>query len=118
MKNLIEELDIIIKQKDISPEHAARYIGCSFKQVYRWLAGEAKPSLIYRKAIRRGIERMKKLASINLDNIYKDREIYRKIKKKITHEEKKWLFNFDGDYELYRKRLRNLAAEYEVKVKD
>lgn len=113
-KNLIEELDLIMKQKDVSPEHAARYIGCSFKQVYRWLEGESKPSLIYRKAIRRGIERMKKLASVNMDNILEDRDLYRKISKKITYKEKTWLLNFDGDYSVYREKLKKLAAKYKI----
>ena len=114
MRNLIEELDLVIKQKDLSPEHAARYIGCSFKQVYRWLEGTSKPSLIYRKAIRRGIERMKKLASISMDNIFKDRDLYRKIKKNITFKEKDWLLDSAGNYSIYHERLKELAAKYKI----
>lgn len=114
MKNLIEELDIVMKQKNLSPEDAARYIGCSFKQVYRWLEGTSKPSLIYRKAIRRGIERMKKLASISMDNIFKDRDLYRKIKTKITFKEKDWLLDSAGNYSIYRERLKELAAKYKI----
>ena len=114
MRNLIEELDLVIKQKDLSPEHAARYIGCSFKQVYRWLEGTSRPSLIYRKAIRRGIERMKKLASISMDNIFKDRDLYRKIKKNITFKEKNWLLDSAGNYSSYHERLKKLAAKYEI----
>jgi len=118
MKNLIEELDLVIKKKDLSPEHAARYIGCSFKQVYRWLDGTSTPTLIYRKAIRRGIERMKKLASVNLDNILEDRDLYKKISKKITYEEKIWLLDFDGDYSTYRERLKKLVKKYDISAKE
>ena len=114
MKNLIEELDIVMKQKNLSPEDAARYIGCSFKQVYRWLEGISKPSLIYRKAIRRGIERMKKLDSISMDNIFKDRDLYRKIKKNITFKEKDWLLDSAGNYSIYCERLKELAAKYKI----
>lgn len=81
MRNLIQELEFVMKEKDLSSENAARYIGCSFKQIYNWLQGISKPSLIYRKAIRRGIERMKKLASVNMKNIFEARDLYRKIKK-------------------------------------
>jgi len=114
MENLIEELRLILSQKNLSPENAAHYIGCSFKQLYRWLGGESKPSLVYRRAIRRGIKRMEKLPSVNTNNIFEDRDLYRKIAKKFTHEEKSWLLNFDGDYSLYRRRLRKLAKKYDL----
>lgn len=114
MRNLIEELDLVIKQKDLSPEHAARYIDCSFKQVYRWLEGTSKPSLIYRKAIRRGIERMRKLASVNMKNIFEARDLYRKIKKNITLEEKNWLLDSAGNYSIYHERLKELATKYKI----
>jgi len=114
MRNLIEELDLIMKQKDISPEHTARYIGCSFKQVYRWLGGESKPSLIYRKAIRRGIERMKKLASVNMENVFEDRDLYKKLKKKITYKEKEWLTEHPESYGIYRERLKELARKHGI----
>lgn len=81
-RNLIEELSLVMDQKNLSPENAARYVGCSFETLYRWLEGSSKPSLIYRKAIRRGIERMKKLASVNMENVFEARGLYRKIKKK------------------------------------
>ena len=113
-KNLIEELSLVMDQKNLSHENAARYIGCSFKQVYRWLEGTAKPSLIYRKAIRRGIERMKKLASVNMENVFKNRNLYRKIKRNITLEEKDWLLDSAGNYFIYHKRLKELVAKYEI----
>ena len=55
-----EELRAIIKEKKISPGIAARFIGCSERQVYRWVQGVSIPSVIYRQAIRRGIRRIKK----------------------------------------------------------
>lgn len=114
MENLIERLDLVMKQKDISPEHAARYIGCSYKQVYRWLEGTSTPTLIYRKAIKRGIDRMKKLAAVNMENIFEDRDLYRKIVRKISFKEKSWLLNFNGNYSIYRERLRKLAAKHKI----
>lgn len=113
-KNLIEELELVMKQKDLSPEHTARFIGCSFKQVYRWLEGTSIPTLIYRKAIRRGIERMKKLASVNMENVFEDRDLYRKLKKKITYKEKEWLTEHPENYSIYRERLEELARKYGI----
>jgi len=114
MRNLIQELEFVMKEKDLSSENAARYIGCSFKQIYNWLQGTSKPSLIYRKAIRRGIERMKKLASVNMKNIFEARDLYRKIKKNITLEEKNWLLDSAGNYYIYHERLKKLAAKYKI----
>lgn len=65
-ENLIVDLKEVMEEKGLSPENAAKFIGCSFNQVYRWLSGESKPTLIYRKAIRRGINRMKNLESVKL----------------------------------------------------
>lgn len=113
-KNLIEELSLVMDQKNLSHENAARYIGCSFKQVYRWLEGTSKPSLIYRKAIRRGIERMKKLASVNMKNIFETRDLYRKIKKNITFKEKDWLLDSAGNCSIYHERLKELVAKYKI----
>jgi len=43
----------------ISPGVAARFIECSEREVYRWVQGINTPSMIYRKAIRHGIRRIK-----------------------------------------------------------
>lgn len=58
---LILELKETLKEKDISPETASRFIECSTKQVYFWLNGTSKPTQLYRKAIQRGLKRMKRL---------------------------------------------------------
>jgi len=61
MTDLIKELDQAISEKGISPEVASKFIECSARQVRRWLKGEARPSIVYRRAIRRGIEQIKKI---------------------------------------------------------
>ncbi len=61
MTDLIKELYRAITAKDISPEVASKFIECSARQVRRWLKGEARPTLVYRRAIRRGIKQIKKL---------------------------------------------------------
>jgi len=58
---LIEELRQIMEEKKLSAITAARFIETTPKQVYRWLKYENRPTLIFRKAIKRGIERMKRL---------------------------------------------------------
>lgn len=112
MSNLIEELKVVMEEKNLSPEAASRFIECSYRQVYRWLKGESVPNQVYRRAIRRGINKMKKLPFVSIDSAFKDRDLYRKLRKhaRLTIEEREWLFN--GDYQLYRKRLRELAKKY------
>ena len=58
---LIENLRQTMKEKGLSAQQASRFIECSPKQVYRWLAYENKPSLIFRKMINLGIQRIKRL---------------------------------------------------------
>lgn len=58
---LIENLRKVMDEKGLSAETASKFIDCSFKQVYLWLKYEARPTRIYKKAIQRGIKRMKRL---------------------------------------------------------
>ena len=58
---LIEDLREIMDEKSYSAETAAKFIDCSYKQVYLWLKYQSSPTRLYRKAIKRGIERMKRL---------------------------------------------------------
>jgi len=60
MIDLVKELKGVLKEKRISPETAARFIGCTGRQVRRWLEEEAIPNYMSRQAIRRGIRRIKK----------------------------------------------------------
>lgn len=115
--NLIEELELVLKQKSLSPENAAHFIGCSFKQVYRWIQGNSTPTMLYREAIQREIKKMRKLASINMNTIFQDRELYKKLSKKISLEEKNWLLSFSGDYLNYREGLKELAKKYGIHSK-
>ena len=61
MDDLIEALRKVMEERKLSAITASRFIEVSPRQVYRWLKYEHRPTLIYRKAIKRGIERMKKL---------------------------------------------------------
>ncbi len=61
MDELIEALRKVMEERKLSAITASRFIEVSPRQVYRWLKYEHRPTLIYRKAIKRGIERMKKL---------------------------------------------------------
>jgi DNA-binding transcriptional regulator YiaG len=62
MMDLIETLKKLTVEKDMSPERAAALIGCSGQQVRRWFAGKARPTPMYRGAIRAGIEKIKQEA--------------------------------------------------------
>jgi transcriptional regulator with XRE-family HTH domain len=67
MGNLLEELRETMEQQGLSPEEAARHCEVGFRSVYRWLKGESKPSAVYRRAIRLGIKRMKRMPSVRTD---------------------------------------------------
>jgi hypothetical protein len=61
MKELIEELGQVLLDKGISPERAASgyLVGCSGQSIRRWLKG-TKPNPMFRKAIKEGIEKIKR----------------------------------------------------------
>lgn len=61
MIDIIKELKQVMKDKKISPETAALFIGVNGREVRRWLAEEFIPNLKSRKAIRRGIRRIQKI---------------------------------------------------------
>jgi hypothetical protein len=61
MIEIIRELKQVMKEKKISPETAARFIGVSGREVRRWLEDGTVPLPISRQAIRRGIRRIKKM---------------------------------------------------------
>jgi hypothetical protein len=61
MLDIVKELKEVIKEKQISPEAASRFIGASGRSVRRWVDGEAKPNLLGRQAIRRGIRRIQRM---------------------------------------------------------
>jgi DNA-binding transcriptional regulator YiaG len=60
MIDLIKELKGVLEKKQISPETAAQFIGTSGREVRRWLAGEATPNVLSRKAIRTGFRRIER----------------------------------------------------------
>lgn len=58
---LIEELRQVMEERNLSALSASRFVEASDRQIGRWLKYESRPTLIYRKAIKRGIERIKRL---------------------------------------------------------
>jgi hypothetical protein len=62
MKDLIESLKTTLLDKALSPEQASGYIGCSGNQIRRWFRGTSRPTPLYREAILRGIEKIKREA--------------------------------------------------------
>jgi len=61
MIEIVRELKQVIEEKKISPETAARLIGCSGREVRRWLEEGTIPLPVSRQAIRRGIRRIRKI---------------------------------------------------------
>ena len=58
---IIDDLKEVMKEKGFSADAMSKYIGCSARQVARWVSGESKPTHVYRSLIRRGIKRVKSL---------------------------------------------------------
>jgi len=58
---IIKELKEVMQRKGISADTMSKYIGCSARQVARWVSGESKPTHVYQGLIRKGIKRAKNL---------------------------------------------------------
>ncbi len=113
MMDLITKLEKEMNQKNLSAEDTAKIIGCSFSQVYRWIKRENKPNFLYRKAVERAIKKMKRMTTVvTIEMAEKDRALYKKLKKKISIQEKRALFQLVDDYSAYQKELSRLAKKY------
>ena len=58
---LIQELKTVMEEKGFSCETMSRFIGCSARQVDRWLRGESKPTYVYQQLIKKGIKKVRTL---------------------------------------------------------
>ena len=61
MIEIVKELKEVLEEKKISPETAAHFIGVSGQEIRRWVNGSFIPNLKSRRAIRRGLRRIKKI---------------------------------------------------------
>jgi len=59
--DLIEELEALMTEKGFSCDVMSKFIGCSGRQIDRWIRLEAKPTFVYQKLIRAGIKKVKRL---------------------------------------------------------
>jgi len=59
--DLIQELKSVMEEKGFSCETMSRFIGCSARQVDRWLRGESKPTYVYQQLIKKGIKKVRNL---------------------------------------------------------
>ena len=60
-EKIVIELKAVMDEKSLSAGIMARLIGCDVAQIGRWIKGEARPTLVYQRLIRKGIRRAKKL---------------------------------------------------------
>jgi hypothetical protein len=60
MIEIVEDLKRIMEKKKISPETASRFIGCSGREVRRWIEDGVIPLPLSRQAIKRGITKIQK----------------------------------------------------------
>lgn len=45
-----------------------------------------------------------------------DKILFRELRRVLTRSERLWLLDCSGDYLVYRKRLRKLAADYKIEI--
>ena len=110
---LIQELDLMLKERAMSPEDASRIIGCSVGQVYKWLQEEVEPGSLSIKAIRHALPKIRRIPVAGFVGISRDRAVYRKLAKMIMVKEKGWLLA-GGSYDVYKSRLDQLAEKYGI----
>jgi len=110
---IIQELELLLKERNMSPEDASRIIGCSVGQVYRWLQEEVEPGSLSIKAIRYALPKIRRIPVADFVGIGRDRAVYRKLTKMISVEEKGWLLA-GGSYDVYKNRLDQLAEKYGI----
>jgi len=60
MISIIEELKELMEEKKISPETSAFFLGCTGRQIRRWIEGDAIPNLTSRKKIRKGMKKIRR----------------------------------------------------------
>ena len=58
---IIDDLKEVMKERGFSADTMSKFIGCSARQVARWVSGESKPTRVYQSLIRKGIKRAKSL---------------------------------------------------------
>ena len=131
MIELIKELKRVMEERLISPEGASRYIGCASKSVYRWLADEVTPNLVYRQQIRISIKKMKKDFPVIDEQIRKGYErlsvlegfqdlklteeekiIWRKIMGLMTQDEMADILHSGQDAVSLREEMANYIKKY------
>jgi len=110
---LIQELELLLKERSMSPEDASRIIGCSVGQVYKWLQEEVEPGSLSVKAIRQALPKIRRIPVADYVGISRDRAVYKELAKTISAEERGWLLA-GGSYEVYKTRLDQLAEKYGI----
>jgi transcriptional regulator with XRE-family HTH domain len=114
MKDAISRLQVLMGDKNLSLEKAAKIIGCSTTQLWRWIHGQVKPGEMSLLAVEQAIGKIDRLPSDkDFLELIELRDLYRALSKKISVKEKFWLMD---KVNLYSRRLRELAKRYDVKV--
>ena len=116
MIDLVRELKKVMKDKNLSAEKASHFIGCSAKTVFRWLDNENPPNQASIRMIRNGIEKIKAaFPESTYELALKGRTLWRKVKHKLTVEERAELFDTNNSKgtEAYIEMLQGLVQKYQ-----
>jgi hypothetical protein len=53
-----------------------------------------------------------------IEQLQRDRKIFRELRPKMSQLEKLWLLDCQGNYTIYVRRLHHLAKEYGIKIEE
>ncbi|MBA7596001.1 hypothetical protein ES703_02970 [subsurface metagenome] len=61
MIDLVKELNKVMEEKGFSCATMSLFIGCSPRQIDRWLLEKSRPTFVYQQLIRKGIKKVRSL---------------------------------------------------------
>ena len=61
-------------------------------------------------------EKMAPTPEITFEDMIQDRNLFRALRRVMLRSERLWLLDCQGDYYIYRTRLRELAKTYKISV--
>lgn len=59
--DLVEQLKEIAEKRGFSADTLSKFIGCSARQVDRWLLGESHPTPVYQALIKKAIKKINQI---------------------------------------------------------
>jgi len=92
----IKELKELMTRNALSNEKVSRILDCSMMSLHRWLKYGTTPNRISANKIKQGLVKLRELyPTTTYDYMMKGKSLYRKIKRRISLDEKNALFEIN-----------------------